>query len=62
VDLEKEALFAHVIESIYERHSGTLITMAKGTADREDKIRQDRIPTLFCSGFFLLICRQGSEL
>jgi DNA topoisomerase VI subunit A len=39
VDLEKEALFAHVIESIYERHSGTLITMAKGTADREDKIR-----------------------
>ena len=31
VNLEKEALFASVIESIYERHSATLITMAKGT-------------------------------
>ena len=28
--MEKEALFATVIESIYERHSATLITMAKG--------------------------------
>jgi len=30
VDLEKEAKFAKVIEDIYERHSATLITMAKG--------------------------------
>lgn len=31
VNLEKEAMFASVIESIYDRHSSTLITMAKGT-------------------------------
>jgi len=30
VDLDKEATFAKVIEDIYERHSATLITMAKG--------------------------------
>ncbi len=29
-DLDKEAQFAKVIESIYERHAPTLITMAKG--------------------------------
>jgi len=30
VDIEKESKFAKVIEDIYERHSATLITMAKG--------------------------------
>ncbi len=29
-DPEKEAIFAKVIESIYDRHSATLMTMAKG--------------------------------
>lgn len=41
VDTEKEADFAKVIESIYERHSSTLITMAKGAHEIRSFLKQD---------------------
>ena len=40
-DSEKEAAFAKVIESIYERHSSTLITMAKGANEIRTLLKQD---------------------
>lgn len=40
-DLDKESSFAKVIESIYERHSPTLITMAKGAHEIRLMVRQD---------------------
>ncbi len=40
-DPEKEALFAKVIESIYERHSATLMTMAKGAHEIRNMLKQD---------------------
>ena len=40
-DSEKEAIFAKVIESIYERHSTTLITMAKGAHELRTMLNQD---------------------
>lgn len=40
-DAEKEALFARVIESIYERHSSTLIIMAKGAHEIKQMLKQD---------------------
>ncbi len=41
MDNEKEAHFARVIESIYERHSATLITMAKGAHEIRTILKQD---------------------
>lgn len=43
MDLEKEEHFARVIESIYERHSATLITMAKGAHEIRTMLHQDSI-------------------
>lgn len=40
-DPEKEAIFAKIIESIYERHSPTLITMAKGAHEIRTILKQD---------------------
>lgn len=40
-DLEKEAKFAKVIDSIYERHSATLITMAKGAHEVKTSLNKD---------------------
>jgi pyruvate dehydrogenase kinase 2/3/4 len=40
-DREKEELFAKVIESVYERHSSTLITMAKGAHELRNIVKQD---------------------
>lgn len=40
-DVEKEEMFAKVIESIYERHSSTLITMAKGAHELRTMLKQD---------------------
>ena len=40
-DPEKEAIFAKVIESIYERHSTTLITMAKGAHELRTMLNED---------------------
>ena len=40
-DVEKEEIFARVIESIYERHSSTLITMAKGAHELRNMLKQD---------------------
>jgi hypothetical protein len=40
-DPEKEAHFAKIIESIYERHSSTLITMAKGAHEIRNMLKQD---------------------
>ena len=40
-DSEKEAAFASIIESIYERHSSTLITMAKGANEIRTILKQD---------------------
>ncbi len=40
-DLEKEAHFARVIESIYERHSSTLIIMARGAHEIRTMIGSD---------------------
>jgi len=40
-DLAKEKHFARVIDSIYERHSTTLITMAKGAHEIRSKLGQD---------------------
>lgn len=40
-DLEKEENFARVIESIYERHSSTLITMAKGAHELRNMLNQN---------------------
>lgn len=37
---EKEAVFAKVIESIYDRHSATLMTMAKGAHELRNELRQ----------------------
>jgi len=39
--IEKEAEFARVIESIYERHSSTLITMAKGAHQLRSLLGKD---------------------
>lgn len=41
LDLEKEAIFAKTIESIYERHSSTLITMAKGAHELRNILKED---------------------
>lgn len=38
---EKEEIFAKNIESIYERHSATLITMAKGAHELKKYLKQD---------------------
>jgi pyruvate dehydrogenase kinase 2/3/4 len=38
---ETEARFAKVVESIYERHSSTLITMAKGAHEIRTALKQD---------------------
>lgn len=40
-DPEKENIFAKVIESIYEKHSSTLITMAKGANEIRTILKQD---------------------
>jgi len=40
-DLDKDEKFARAIESIYERHSHTLITMAKGAHEIRQKLQQD---------------------
>jgi len=40
-DPEKEAMFAKVIESIYERHGSTLITMAKGAHELRTMLKHD---------------------
>jgi pyruvate dehydrogenase kinase 2/3/4 len=40
-DKDKEEMFAKVIESIYERHSSTLITMAKGAHELRNMLKQD---------------------
>lgn len=40
-DPEKEEIFSKVISSIYERHSATLITMAKGANELRNMLRQD---------------------
>ena len=40
-DREKEELFAKVIESVYERHSSTLIAMAKGAHELRIIVKQD---------------------
>lgn len=39
MNIENEILFSHVIESIYERHSSTLITMAKGIVASNSRIK-----------------------
>jgi len=41
VNLEKEAVFSKAIESIYERHSATLITMAKGAHEIRQTLQAD---------------------
>lgn len=41
IDHEKEKIFAKVIESIYERHSATLITMAKGAHEIRTTLNHD---------------------
>ena len=41
MDMESEASFARVLESIYERHSSTLITMAKGAHELRNMLKQD---------------------
>lgn len=40
-DVEKEKLFSKVIESIYERHSSTLIIMAKGAHEIRAMLNKD---------------------
>lgn len=40
-DPEKEEMFAKVIESIYERHGSTLITMAKGAHELRTMLKHD---------------------
>jgi pyruvate dehydrogenase kinase 2/3/4 len=40
-DSQSEEQFAKVIESIYERHSSTLITMAKGAHELRNMLKQD---------------------
>lgn len=40
-DVEKEKMFAKVIESIYERHSSTLIIMAKGAHEIRSMLNKD---------------------
>jgi len=40
-DIDKEEKFAMAIEAIYERHSNTLIAMAKGAHDIRQKLKQD---------------------
>jgi hypothetical protein len=40
-DPEKEAIFAKVIETIYEKHSATLITMAKGANELRNMLKTD---------------------
>ena len=42
-DMEKESRFARAIESIYERHSATLVTMAKGAHEIRTALGQDII-------------------
>ena len=41
VNAEKEIAFSRVIESIYERHSSTLITMARGAHEIRSTLAQD---------------------
>jgi pyruvate dehydrogenase kinase 2/3/4 len=41
VDPASEEIFAKVIESIYERHSSTLITMAKGAHELRTIMNHD---------------------
>ena len=48
-DKEKEDEFAKVIESIYERHSATLITMAKGAHEIRTMLNQDSITFAECA-------------
>lgn len=40
-DPKKEEMFSKVISSIYERHSATLITMAKGAHEIRNLLKQD---------------------
>ena len=40
-DIEKEKMFSKVIESIYERHSSTLIIMAKGAHEIRAMLNKD---------------------
>jgi len=40
---DAEAEFARVIESIFERHSATLITMAKGAHEVKTFLKQDTV-------------------
>lgn len=41
IDLQKEKYFAKLIESIYERHSATLITMAKAAHEIRTDLKHD---------------------
>jgi hypothetical protein len=41
MDKEKEKIFSKVVESIYERHSATLITMAKGAHEIRSMLKHD---------------------
>lgn len=41
LDTQKESQFARLCESIYERHSATLITMAKGAHEIRTMLKQD---------------------
>lgn len=40
-DAEREEAFARVLESIYERHSSTLMTMAKGAHEIKTMLKHD---------------------
>ena len=40
-DKEKEVQFARVIENVYERHSATLIIMAKGAYEIKSHLQND---------------------
>lgn len=40
-DIQREAQFAQIVQSIYERHSATLITMAKGAHEIRSMLKHD---------------------
>ena len=41
INIEKEANFARIVEVMYERHSSTMITMAKGAHELRTLLNQD---------------------
>eukprot|EP01041_Mallomonas_annulata_P011562 gene11562-24175_t len=43
VDAGKEAKFAEIVKSIYDRHANTLLTMAKGAHEIKQMLKQDLI-------------------